>query len=151
MKQIILQSVKENLVRAEDLICDICDEYHIQNHMGVISMAVLKAVENAIHHGNCDDASKKVTISWGHSKGCIFFEIEDEGCGFDFASYGDFPVEQNCGEGIFMMKTLADQVIFSNGGSKVRLEFVVDGIDSTEQLERSSLLQQFYRMDTVHA
>ena len=45
------------------------------------------------------------------------------------------------GEGIFIMKQLADRMTFSEGGRRVRLEFEVAGIDPTDALQRIAVLQ----------
>lgn len=151
MKQIVLQSNKNIINRAEELICDICDEFHIQNYLGIVSMAVMKAVENAAFHGNHFDSSKQVILNWGSCKGGLFFEVSDQGEGFDFTKYGEIPSIDHKGDGIFMMKTLADRVTFSDNGTKVRLEFVIEGIDTSAQIERCAVLQDFFKSATVHA
>ena len=51
---------------------------------------------------------------------------------------------KSAGEGIFVMHSLADNVSYSDGGRTVRLEFVVEGIDPAEALERVSVLRQHF-------
>src|SRR5690554_7248780 len=54
----------KNLRIAESLIDDVCRDYHIhEDHYGNILIAVTEAVNNAIQHGNMEDASKTVTIA----------------------------------------------------------------------------------------
>lgn len=151
MKQIVLQSNKENIARAEELIYDICDEYNVHNYIGVIEVAVMQAVTNAIEHGNEFQDTKNVVLSWGSCKGGMFFEIEDQGLGFDFDQYGDLPLGEGRGEGIFMMRTLADQVVYSKDGSKVRLEFSIEGIDKKDQKSRKDVLVNFFQTSLVDA
>lgn len=151
MKQIVLQSNKENLNRAEELIYDVCDEFHVQNYIGVISVAVMEAVENAMHHGNHYDANKKVSLSWGNCKGGLYFEVSDQGAGFDFSQFGDLSLPEQSGDGIFLMKSLSDNLVFSQDGRCVRMEFMIEGIDSSEQMERCATLDNFFQSVLIHA
>lgn len=142
MESIVIQSTKENLVQVEAFLSDICDEYHVGNYFATISVAVMHAVQNAMEHGNKFDASKKVSIICGHCMGGVYFSIEDEGEGFDYIQYGDFPIEGR-GEGIFLIKTLCDRMEYSDSGRQVRLEFAINGIESSDSLERRSLMKKF--------
>ena len=102
----------------------------------------MQAVENAIVHGNGSDSSKKVTLVFDTCRGGICAEVSDEGRGFDFHKFGNLPSgESTQGEGIFVMKSLADRMTFSDEGRKVRLEFDVAGIDPSDALERIAILQ----------
>lgn len=68
--------------------------------------------------------------------------MSDEGRGFDFRQYGDLPSgDSTTGEGIFIMKSLSDRMVFSDEGRMVRLEFDVAGIDPSDALERVAILQ----------
>ena len=42
------------------------------------------------------------------------------------------------------MRSLADNMSYSEGGRQVRLEFVVEGIDPADALERVSVLRQHF-------
>ncbi len=150
MEHIVIQSSMDSIRQVEAYISNICDEYHVGNYFATISVAVLNAVSNAIIHGNKLDINKKVRLSCGHSHGGMFFEVEDQGDGFDYDCYGDFPMEGK-GEGLFLMKSLADNVEFLNNGSLVRLEFQIDGISATDSLERRSVMDKFYAAKSVLA
>ena len=151
MENIVIQSTKDNIVHAEELIYDVCASNHVEKYYGVISVAVLQAVENAIIHGNHCDANKKVKVEWGNCKGGMFFEIKDEGAGFATEQYGGLPMEGEKGEGIFLMKTLADKIVYSENGSRVRLEFKIDGIEVSESEKRCSLLDNFFIPNLINA
>ena len=49
-----------------------------------VSMAIREAVINAIHHGNKDDLSKKVDISYNFDDCNLEVIVRDEGNGFDY-------------------------------------------------------------------
>lgn len=150
MESIVIQSVSENLTKVEAFIDAICAENNCNNYFGTMSMAVLQAVENAIVHGNGSNPRKKVTVSCSRVKGGVCFTIEDEGKGFDFQKYKDFPMGEE-GTGIFLMRTLSDSCAFADGGRKVKLVFQIQGIRKSEYMERVATLKKFYSVKKVNA
>ena len=138
----VIQSDIAILPRVEERLFHFCQENNVGNYYSAVSVAVMQAVENAIVHGNGSDSSKKVTLVFDTCRGGICAEVSDEGRGFDFHKYGNLPSgESTQGEGIFVMKSLADRMTFSDEGRKVRLEFDVAGIDPSDALERIAILQ----------
>lgn len=134
-----------NLPIVEERLFHFCRECNVGRYYSAVSVATLQAVENAILHGNQGDVTKNVTISFGTCRGGIFAEVTDEGLGFDYTRFGSLPADgELAGEGIFVMRSLADSVTYSEGGRQVRLEFVVEGIDPAEALERVAILQQHF-------
>lgn len=119
----------KNLRIAETLIDDVCKNYDVhEDHYGNILISVTEAVNNAIQHGNLEDNSKSVRISIFENEKDLRFTISDDGEGF---SYDNLPdptapenIEKESGRGIFLMKSLADEVAFENNGAKVILTFV---------------------------
>jgi len=61
----------------------------------------------------------------------ISFTITDEGSGFDYMNLPDPTdpehLEKPTGRGVFLMKHLADQIIFSDNGRVVELYFKTGG------------------------
>ncbi len=149
MKNIVIQSNVSNLSTVEQFLDTICDSMNISNYYATITMAVLQAVENAIVHGNNSDENKFVSIDCFKCRGGIAFTIEDEGEGFDFSTYSDLPMLEGKGDGIFLMKTLSDKCEFTEGGKKVRLEFMIQGIEALHSLERAATLQHFFKPKKV--
>ena len=144
-EEFVIQSDIAVLPSVEERIFHFCHECNVGDYHATVSVAALQAVENAIVHGNRSDVSRTVTVTCGTCRGGIYVEVADEGEGFDFGRYGDLPMgESDAGEGIFVMKSLADQMTFSEGGRRVRLEFIVSGIDPAEALERIALLQEHF-------
>lgn len=135
----VIQSDIANLPVVEERVFHFCREYNVGNYYSAVSVAALQAVENAIVHGNGSDASKTVTITLGTCRGGVFVEVSDQGVGFDYSRFGSLD-DETSGQGIFIMKSLADRMTFSDGGRQVRMEFDVVGIDPADALERASVL-----------
>lgn len=143
----VIQSDIANLPMVEDRLFHFCRECNVGNYYSAVSVAVIQAVENAIVHGNRSDNKKEVSIVFGTCRGGIFAEVADQGSGFDYSRFGQLPMgDQKEGEGIFVMKSLADKLSFSEAGSRVRLEFEVNGIDPSDALERIAILQERFAM-----
>ena len=146
----VIQSDIANLPLVEERLFHFCHENNVGNYYSAVSVAVMQAVENAIVHGNGSDSSKQVTLLFGTCPGGICAEVCDEGRGFDFGQYGALPSgESTQGEGIFIMKSLADRMTYSEEGKRVRLEFDVAGIDPSDALERVSVLQSHFALVTA--
>jgi serine/threonine-protein kinase RsbW len=138
----VIQSDIANLPLVEERLFHFCHENNVGNYYSAVSVAVMQAVKNAIVHGNASDSSKKVSLTFDTCRGGICAEVSDEGRGFDFRQYGDLPSgDSTTGEGIFIMKSLSDRMVFSDEGRMVRLEFDVAGIDPSDALERVAILQ----------
>lgn len=151
MEKIIIQSDINNLIDVERFISTICDLWNINNYSATISVSVLQAVKNAIVHGNHNDASRKVTVTADRCYGGIVVAVSDEGDGFNYSDYGDVPSDDSKGTGIYLMKTLSDKISFSDNGSTVRMEYLVNGIDASHALERITTLHRYYASNVVVA
>ena len=114
-------------------------------------MSLIQAVENAIVHGNNNDSNKQVTIVSDQCKGGVFFTVSDQGKGFDYENYGSMPDQEGRGTGLFIMKTLADNLTFQNNGSTISLFFIINGIEASRALERVMTLRKYYAPRTVEA
>ena len=94
-----------------------------------IEMAVREAITNAIVHGNEEDETKSVEVSFSCRAHLLEIEVKDQGEGFDPASVPD-PTEpgnilKTSGRGIFLMRSFMDEVLWSarpEGGTIVRME-----------------------------
>lgn len=139
----VIQSDIENMPSIEERVFHFCRECNVGNYYSAVSMAALQAVENAIVHGNGNDASKKVSISMGTCRGGIFVEVGDEGAGFDYTLYGSLGDDAK-GQGIFLMNSLSDRMTYSEEGRRVRMEFDINGIDPADALERAAVLQAHF-------
>jgi serine/threonine-protein kinase RsbW len=123
-------SILENIHIAEQLIDDVCAEFHVkEDYYGELLIAMTEAVNNAIVHGNKLDPSKQVQIHFSINENMMRFQIEDEGAGFDYDNLPDPTAPENIekphGRGVFLMKTLADACAFEDNGRVVILDFAV--------------------------
>ena len=124
-------SLVENVVLVEKLIDDVCEDHRVnEDYYGNILIALTEAVNNAIQHGNDKDPSKHITVTFQNKEDQLTFTVEDEGPGFNFESLPDPTdpdnLEKPHGRGVFLMRNLADEVVFHNNGSIVELNFQVN-------------------------
>ncbi|MCC7233155.1 MAG: ATP-binding protein [Bacteroidia bacterium] len=123
-----LQSSPDSLSVVERMIDEVRSKYNVSEDIfGNMLVAITEAVTNAIYHGNHSDPRKKVLVTFSHNDHLIVCTITDEGTGFDFYNLPDPTapenIEKECGRGIFLMKHLTDQLIFSDNGRVVELNF----------------------------
>lgn len=91
-----------------------------------IEMALREALANAIVHGNQQDPRKSVYVTCRcTTDGEVSVTVEDEGHGFDANSVVDPTAQENRllthGRGIYLMRTLMDEVCFEQGGTVVHM------------------------------
>ena len=91
-----------------------------------IETALLEALANAVIHGNGGKSSKSVYVTCRcYMDGEVSIMVRDEGRGFDSNAVLDPTLLENLlfthGRGIYLMKTLMDEVSFEEGGSVVRM------------------------------
>ena len=123
-----LNSQPESLSAVEKIVEDIKNKFNVsEDSYGNMLVALTEAVSNAIYHGNQLNPNKKINLSYQYADGSLSFTIADQGTGFDFYNLPDPTAPENlekeCGRGIFLMKHLSDQVIFSEDGRVVELFF----------------------------
>lgn len=128
MHSIVIGSSLDQISEVESLIDRVCEDLDWGgDNYGNVLIAVTEAVNNAIIHGNAQQADKKVTVGVEKVNDKVVFSVSDEGSGFDFDNIPDPTAPENLekpdGRGIFLMKSLADDVDFENGGSKVCITF----------------------------
>ncbi len=109
----------------------------LQNHLSIseeifgnIQMCMNEAVINAIVHANKLNEEKKVYINLEvQPNKKLIFTIKDEGSGFDYNQVSDPTLPENLeslsGRGIYIIRHLADQVIFNREGNEMELHFFI--------------------------
>lgn len=131
--KIEINSKPENIVQVESFVEALCSKYEIDDSIyGNMLISITEAVNNAIIHGNKKDANKKVIISHKIELGqpkVLSVKIDDEGKGFDYINLPDPTAPENLemigGRGVFLIKQLADFVIFSDKGDSIELQFKI--------------------------
>jgi serine/threonine-protein kinase RsbW len=147
-----LKSRLSDIHRLEKFVEDICDEYNINNtYFGNILVSLTEALENAIVHGNGSNPDKNVSITFESLPKGLLFQITDEGPGFDFTNIPDAtdPVSnpEKKGTGIFLIRTLADEVQFADTGRTIQIMFYISSINQQIAAERISQLDSFTKAE----
>jgi serine/threonine-protein kinase RsbW len=93
-----------------------------------LDMAVRESVTNAVLHGNRQDESKSVELTFEDAGDLLVVTVRDEGEGFDPAAVSDPTAEENLlkisGRGILFMRSFMDTVGWEShpgGGTVVRM------------------------------
>jgi serine/threonine-protein kinase RsbW len=91
-----------------------------------VESAIHEALANAVIHGNKQKPEKKVYVTCRCSMdGEVLITVRDEGEGFDIRAVPD-PTEPQRrllahGRGLYLMRTLMDEVSFEENGAVVRM------------------------------
>jgi serine/threonine-protein kinase RsbW len=89
-----------------------------------VPVALTEAIANAMLRGNGEDVAKEVRVRAEVSEARLVIEVEDEGVGFDLDACCDDPttpenLEREDGRGLFLMRTLMDEVVRLDGAVNV--------------------------------
>lgn len=125
-----LKSCLENIAKVESLIENLRKQYCINDEQyGNMLLASVEAVTNAMEHGNNLDKKKTVNIEVTKYNSNFSLLIKDEGNGFNPDQLPDPTtpefIEQPDGRGVFLMKKLADEIYFTDGGRCVEMRFTL--------------------------
>ena len=128
LPELRFDSKPENIAVVERLIDQLSEQHSIiPEHYGNVLIAMTEGVNNAIVHGNKLDPEKSVTVVCAVDEKNLVFRISDEGPGFDFDNLPDPTAPENIekphGRGVFLMRHLADECAFEDGGRIVELTF----------------------------
>jgi serine/threonine-protein kinase RsbW len=128
VERIVLESDMSSIHRVEDLVDRVSDTGALSEDMyGNVLIAVTEALNNAIVHGNLSHKEKAVVVDCVLNGKGLMVAVADQGDGFDYDNLPDPTAPENIekpnGRGVFLMKSLADDVVFEDGGRKVTLFF----------------------------
>ena len=117
-----------SISKVEVLIDDVCAKLQVnEDYYGNVLIAVTEAVNNAIQHGNKMSDDLNVDLLVGDKESDFCFSVKDYGEGFDFNQLPDPTAPENIekenGRGIYLMKSLSEEVEFNNGGTEVDIYF----------------------------
>jgi serine/threonine-protein kinase RsbW len=120
--ELILPTDLDRIQEVEDFTDKIAKEGHFsEEERDSLAIAVTETVNNAMIHGNKNDQNKKVYLEYELTAGQLTIGIKDEGCGFDPTEIADPRDPENLlkerGRGIFIVKTLMNEVTFEHDGS----------------------------------
>jgi serine/threonine-protein kinase RsbW len=125
---ISIPSEYSEVSKVESLVDRVCNDLGIQEDFyGNVLIAVTEAVNNGIQHGNSFDSNLFVSVGVGDKADEFCFTVKDQGRGFDYANLPDPTAPENIekenGRGIFLMQSLADEVVFEDNGRTVNIYF----------------------------
>jgi serine/threonine-protein kinase RsbW len=90
-----------------------------------LTLALHEAATNALRHGNRNDQSKPVRITYVITSAEVLVEVQDQGRGFDPDQVADPLTEGNLdrpgGRGLFLMRAYCSWVSFNAEGNQVTL------------------------------
>lgn len=114
-----INSSKKNYPVVEALLFKANEEFGLQeSDFHNVLIAASEIIMNAIVHGNKEDESKKVKITVEYDKDVMKIKILDEGSGFkydkDFKSKLPDDIQKQSGRGIFIVKTLVEELDYRN-------------------------------------
>ncbi len=126
--EISISSEISNIVKVENFIESFVEYFQLPSDLfGKISLAVIEAVNNAILSGNKRIPDKLVTLTAERTDDKFMVTVSDEGEGFDYTNIPDPTLPDNInkvtGRGLFLMKTLSDELNFENNGATVTLVY----------------------------
>jgi len=126
--QIEIFSKKKNLTQIELFLDEASKKLSIGEELyGKVFLAVLEAANNAVVHGNKEDETKKVHVEIAKTEKKLIITVSDEGDGFDYDNIPDPTLPENIekpdGRGVFVIRNLADELIFEDNGAKMQMVF----------------------------
>lgn len=97
-----------------------------EDEIFTIKLSLEEAVTNAVKHGNKFDRNLRVRVRVQAEERYLSMEVEDEGEGYDVRSIPDPTRNENInkdsGRGVFLIKTLMDEVSFLKHGRLIRMK-----------------------------
>lgn len=126
--ELIITSEISNIVKVENFIESFAGCFSLPVDLyGKVSLSVIEAVNNAILSGNKQQPDKSVKLIAELTEDKFAVSVEDEGEGFDYENIPDPTLPDNvkkvAGRGLYLMKTLSDELVFENNGAKVTMFF----------------------------
>lgn len=117
-----------NVSLVEEQIDNVCAQIGLDDDLyGNVLIAVTEAVNNAILHGAPNGSDKEVRFEVSLNEKEIRFSVSDDGPGFDYTGLPDPTAPENLekefGRGVFLMRSLADEVEYNESGNKVDIVF----------------------------
>ena len=127
-KRLKVESKTGSLRLIENAIDEVTGKIGInQDNYGKIMVATLEAVNNAIKHGNKENADKLVDVVIEFIENELRITVTDQGDGFDPEQIPGPTLPANIealsGRGVFLMTKLSDEISFNEKGNGVTMTF----------------------------
>ena len=145
-RELKLVSSMDSIRSIEEFSERISDEYFLNDsYFGNIISCLTEAVENAIVHGNRMDENKTVHVLLEEKIEGLLFTVTDQGEGYDAKPFMEGIPEEDRGKGIFMIRSLADEVTITNKGRVISMLFRITGIDQKVAEQRIDMLGEYVK------
>ncbi len=110
--------------------CSTCCDYARRFNLN-FRVGLTEALSNAMLYGNASDPEKRVRVEVTVKVEEVAVRVTDQGVGFDPTSIPDPTLPDNIsksgGRGIFLMRSLMDEVRFNDEGNSVTLILRLEG------------------------
>ncbi len=125
----VIKQIPSQPTAGVELIREILDSLEAlgwsEKDLFAIHMSLEEAVMNAIKHGNLLDDDKVVSIRAHYSDTSFYFDVQDQGAGFDPSTIPDPTLDENLtkpsGRGLMLMKIYMNQMQYSENGTRLEL------------------------------
>ena len=121
-----IEHAVEYVMRHCSTCCDYARRFNLNFRVGLT-----EALSNAMLYGNNSDPQKRVRVEVTVRVEEIAVRITDQGVGFDPTTIPDPTLPDNIsksgGRGIFLMRSLMDEVKFNDQGNSVTLVLRLEG------------------------
>lgn len=122
-QEVKLDSTLDSVDVAEEMVKRFAEEIGFsEDDVHQIGMAVRESVVNAVVHGNCYSAQKKVTLALEAARDRLTIKIQDQGVGFDTDEVPDPLASENLmrksGRGLFLIRAFMDEFHVHRLGSE---------------------------------
>lgn len=127
-REYVITSDKKHLEMLRSVLKDIFEECgYNMTLFNRVYLGLSEAVSNSIIHGNCSIIDRSICIQFSYFQHSIVLDIQDSGSGFDYKQLADptdpLNIKKDSGRGIFLIKSTADEVIFTDNGSRIRIKY----------------------------
>ena len=123
-----LKSEFGEVERVEPFVKELQESFDFTDDtFGNVMLCLSECVTNAILHGNKEDPDKQVHVNAWREDDLLKISIQDEGSGFDPDKLPNPLDQENLmkegGRGVYLIRQYSDDVNFSEGGTKITIEF----------------------------
>ena len=106
-------------------------------------------------HGNKNNPDKSITVEYLKSSSGVNFTITDEGEGFDYKAIPEITDDGKekvfPGRGLFLIKSLTDNVNFNEKGNEIGLGFKTTSINIETSVDRLEKFREYSSPNTIES
>lgn len=124
----VIEGVLEKAYQIErEIIEDLEIQGYDDNALFSIRLAMDEALINALKHGNHNDSTKTLKISYDADDKRVMISVEDEGNGFDHRNILDptrgESLRRTHGRGIFLVRQFMHEISFNEKGNRISFAY----------------------------